>query len=209
MKTADLIERLAERPAPARAAPAVLATGPALGALVSFVIMMAWLGMRPDLAEAAGTWGYWVKFAYTLGFAAVVFRTVEQLSKPAATASPVFDVVPLAAVIVIALLQWIMTPAREHAALLMGSSSLQCPWRIVTLSLPLLAGTLWSMGRLAPTRPMLAGSAAGLFAGAAGAWIYAFACTESSVVFVAVWYTTGIALTGLLGALIGRWALRW
>jgi hypothetical protein len=44
--------------------------------------------------------------------------------------------------------------------------------------------------------------------GAAGAWIYAFAGTESPAVFVAVWYTTGIALTGLLGAMIGRRALR-
>ena len=53
------------------------------------------------------------------------------------------------------------------------------------------------------------GAAAGLFAGAACAWIHANARTESSAVFAAVWYTFAITLTGLLGAMIGRWALRW
>jgi hypothetical protein len=209
MKTADLIERLADSPASARNAAAMLSTGAIAGALIALTGMLAWLGLRPDLAEAAGTWGYWVKFTYTLALALLLFRTVERLTRPAVTLRLWMDAVPLAAVAAIALLQWTTTPSAEHGALLMGQSSLQCPWRIVTLSLPLLAGTLWGMRQLAPTRLMLAGAAAGCFAGAAGAWIYAFACTESSAVFVAVWYTLGIALTGLLGALIGRWALRW
>jgi len=209
MKTAELIERLSGNPAPVRDGATMMAAGAAAGALVSAAMMLAWLGPRPDLAAAAGTWGYWAKFAYTLAFAVLVFRTAERLAKPAATPSPMLDALPLAAIAITAFLQWMSTPAAAHMTLLMGRSAMVCPWRIVTLSLPLLLGTIWGMRRLAPTHAMLAGAAAGLFAGAAGAWIYAFACTESSVVFVAVWYTTGIALTGLLGALIGRWALRW
>jgi hypothetical protein len=51
--------------------------------------------------------------------------------------------------------------------------------------------------------------AAGLFAGATGAWIYSFSCNERSLVFVAIWYTLGIMLSGLLGALAGPRVLRW
>ena len=55
----------------------------------------------------------------------------------------------------------------------------------------------------------LAGAGAGLFAGALGAFVYAFYCTEVAAPFIAVWYTLGIALTSLLGGILGRWALRW
>jgi hypothetical protein len=65
------------------------------------------------------------------------------------------------------------------------------------------------MRQLAPTRPILAGGCAGLLAGAAGAWVYAFHCNESAAPFMAIWYTLGIAAAGLLGAATGRWVLRW
>lgn len=65
------------------------------------------------------------------------------------------------------------------------------------------------MRSLAPTRLHSAGFAAGFLAGAVGAASYALVCSEASVTFVAVWYMLGIALTGLLGALLGQPALRW
>jgi hypothetical protein len=77
------------------------------------------------------------------------------------------------------------------------------------LSLPALAGALWVLRSLAPTRPRAAGFAAGLFAGAAGAFGYAFACVEESAAFIALWYSLGIALAGALGALLGPRVLRW
>jgi hypothetical protein len=54
-----------------------------------------------------------------------------------------------------------------------------------------------------------AGFAAGLLAGGAGAWVYAFHCTESGLPFITLWYSAGILATALLGAVIGRWLLRW
>ncbi|HUE63256.1 MAG TPA: NrsF family protein, partial [Rhizomicrobium sp.] len=80
---------------------------------------------------------------------------------------------------------------------------------IVAVSLPVLAGAFWSLRRMAPTRLTEAGAAVGLFAGSAGAFVYAFYCTESAAPFVALWYSTGIGLSVMLGALIGRTALRW
>jgi hypothetical protein len=92
---------------------------------------------------------------------------------------------------------------------MMGRSHTVCPWRIAILSLPIFASVFWSLRRLAPTKPVLAGAAAGLLAGAAGAFVYAFHCDESAAPFVVLWYTVGIALVGLAGGLLGRFLLRW
>jgi hypothetical protein len=62
---------------------------------------------------------------------------------------------------------------------------------------------------MAPTRPMLTGFAAGAFAGGVAATVYGLHCGESTMVFVGTWYTLGVLGTGLLGAVVGRWALRW
>ncbi|MDE2299455.1 MAG: DUF1109 family protein, partial [Burkholderiales bacterium] len=75
--------------------------------------------------------------------------------------------------------------------------------------LPALAGTLWAVRGLAPTRPRAAGLAAGLLAGAVGALGYALSCPEVSITFVAVWYSLGIALVGGAGAALGPRVLRW
>ena len=47
------------------------------------------------------------------------------------------------------------------------------------------------------------------FAGAAGAFVYCFHCTEEAAPFIAVWYTLGIAVVTAIGALLGRSLLRW
>jgi hypothetical protein len=77
------------------------------------------------------------------------------------------------------------------------------------VTIPKLIGALWGLRRMAPTRLALTGAIAGLFAGAAGAWVYAFHCGESGALFVSVWYTLGIVSVGVLGALLGRFVLRW
>jgi len=75
---------------------------------------------------------------------------------------------------------------------------------------PPLAPGWWRVWRaLAPTRLRLAGFAAGLLAGAIGAAGYALSCTEESTAFIAVWYSAGIVLTGLLGGALGGRLLRW
>ena len=53
-----------------------------------------------------------------------------------------------------------------------------------------------------------AGFAAGVLAGSAGAFGYSFSCPEASIGFVAVWYTLGIVLTGVLGSVLGWRVLR-
>ena len=213
MKTDALIETLSDGVAPvaANAAIRTLALGLGAGALVSALTMMAWLGVRPDLSDAMATGGYWMKFFYTLLFACFGFWTLARLARPGlrVDAQAVLELLPLVAIASMAGMRLGQAPADARMALLMGASHDVCPWRIAALSVPVFIGVFWSMRRLAPTRPALAGAAAGLLAGAAGAFIYAFHCDESAAPFVAVWYTFGIALVGAAGGLLGRWALRW
>lgn len=212
MQTADLIERLSSEDTVSRPNATMLLLGPlATGCLVSLVAMWVWLGFRPDLADAIGTSAYWMKFAYTLAVAAICFWLTERLGRPGAAIARPRDllIIPLAVVVLLAAAQLMAAPADTRAHLLLGGSYNVCPWRIAVLSLPPLVATVIGLRRLAPTRLIAAGAAAGLLAGAAGAWIYAFHCDESAAPFVAVWYTLGIAAVGAAGGALGKWLLRW
>ena len=79
------------------------------------------------------------------------------------------------------------------------------PW---LAGLGLLAALL-ALRRMAPASPTLAGFAAGIMSGATGAWIYSFACDETGMMFLALWYTLGIVIVGGVGAVLGRFLLRW
>jgi hypothetical protein len=208
-----LIDRLVAdlAPTPAHAAARRLAVCIGAGLALSAILMLAWLGPRPDMMPAMGTVGFWIKFAFTALLALAGVAAASRMARPAGVAtSPVAMAVAVLAVItMLALAQFTAAPPAEHPALLLGISALVCPWYIMALSLPVLAGAFWAMRGLAPTRLTLAGAMAGLVAGAVGAFVYSFHCTESAVPFVAIWYTLGIAGATLLGALLGRLALRW
>ena len=77
------------------------------------------------------------------------------------------------------------------------------------LSLPVFAGVFWAIKGLAPTRLALTGAAAGLLAGAVGAFVYAFHCPETAAPFLGIWYVAGIAIPVLTGAVLGRRLLHW
>ncbi len=106
-------------------------------------------------------------------------------------------------------MQMMHAPADARMPMLMGHSSMICPWLIVLVSAPIFVGTFWSLRALAPTRIVLAGAVAGVTSGALGAWIYAFRCDETTAPFLLVFYTLGMALVGLAGAAIARRVLRW
>jgi hypothetical protein len=213
MKTDALIEQLVERAEPVAPGTVlrILALGLGGGAAVSTILMLAWLGPRPDLMAAMATGAYWVKFFYTLIFAVVALAAVERLGRPGAgsVARTAAMLLPFLAVAAVALWSWSATPPGAHRQMLYGQSYDVCPWRIIVVSLPIFCGVFWSLRKLAPTRPVLAGTAGGLLAGAAGAFIYAFHCAETGMPFLAIWYTLGIIMVGALGAVLGRLSLRW
>jgi hypothetical protein len=213
VRTDELIENLSGDLAPVAQATLArrLAAGLLMGMAVSFLVMWLWLGIRPDLVQAMATMGYWMKFAYTLAFTVLAFLLVERLMRPGVSARRQIwlSLVPFALLAILAAMRLGLTPDSARMALVLGHSHLVCPWNIVALSVPVFIAVFWSVRAFAPTRLVLAGAAAGLLAGAAGAFVYAFHCDESAMPFVAIWYTLGIVGVGALGGAVGGWVLRW
>jgi hypothetical protein len=213
VKTDDLIEELASVAAPSPGQPVsrTLILGLALGAAVSIAVMVLWFGVRPDLMDAMRTGPFWMKFAYALSVAALGFGLIDRLARPGGDGG-VFGpllLAPLAVMTVLAMYQLTGAPEEQRMKLVLGSMYEICTLNIVVVSAPIFLGLFWAMRSLAPTRLTLAGAVAGVLAGAAGTFIYAFHCNESAAPFVAIWYTLGIAAVGVLGALLGRSLLRW
>ncbi len=213
MKTDDLITLLARDATPVKrsALPLRLVLPVLAGVVAALAILVPWLGIRPDLAEAAAGATYWMKTIYTFGLGIAGFALVERLSRPGARSRLGWAMIALWAVlaVVFAAAQLISTPADQMQSAFMGSTWDKCPWRILLLSLPGLALTLWTMRRFAPTRPTLAGAAAGLLAGGLAATVYGLHCQETAMPFVAIFYSLGIMLSAATGALIGSRVLRW
>jgi hypothetical protein len=209
MKTDDLIGLLAAAAGPPPQAPVARRVGPAalLGLAVAVAIALGVFGAE---AAASGL-PLWTKLAYTGALAIASGWLLARHARPAMpVAAPWRLLVAILAVMgaLGALSLW-QAPAGERLDTLLGRYWLQCPWVVLALSLPALAAALWALRGLAPTQPRAAGLAAGLMAGSLAALGYSLACPEAAAAFVAAWYTLGVLLAGLLGALVGPRALRW
>lgn len=211
MKTDELIRFLAQGAGPAPQGLARRRIGPALvaGLLASMAGAYLTLGFVP--AQMYSHPAPWFKLAYALSMLLAAVWLVSRLARPAAPArTPAMVTVSvLLAAAAVGVGAWMATPAEVRTTGLLGHSWAWCPWFVLLLSVPALAGQMWALRGLAPTRPVAAGLAAGLVAGALGAGGYAFACTELAMSFVAAWYTAGILLAGGLGAVLGPRLLRW
>jgi hypothetical protein len=212
MRTDDLIAHLSAGLDPVRsgAVTRLLLGAAVMGVAGSALIMLMLLGPRPHLGAVMAHAGMWTKLAYTLAIAAGGFWLVERAGRPGAamTRPALVLALPLLAIVLLAALQ-ISAPGADIPHLVMGRSSRVCAFSVLMVALPTLAATFWALRRLAPTRLTLAGAGAGLLAGAAGAFVYCFHCSEEAAPFIALWYTLGIGLTAALGALLGRPFLRW
>ena len=212
MRTADLIATLAAEAAPIEpiAVTDRIAVAALLGAAVALVLLGAWLGLRP-LGEAARTGAFWMKASYTvaLGFAGLFL--VGRLARPDGRLGrgPLIVLAAIAAMIALAGLQIARATPGEAGALWLGHTWRSCSFNIVVLAAPVFLAIVWALRRLAPTRLALAGAAAGLLAGAAGATVYGLYCDETAALFVVTWYTLAIAVCAAIGALLGARWLRW
>lgn len=211
MNTNELIENLARGAgaAPRFAASRKLGWAACAGLLLSVSLCVTLFSPIPR--EMFATLAPWIKLAYTSALGLAAWWLVNRLSRPVAPlARPTAGVgLVLIVMALVGALAWLGAPAGERVAMLVGHTWLSCPTRIFTLSLPLLLLVLWILRGLAPTRLRAAGLAAGLLAGALAAFGYALVCRELSPSFVAVWYSVGIGLAAVLGAVLGPTTLRW
>lgn len=213
MKTDDLVALLARGPvsADAHAPEKRLLAATTAATLLALCAMFAALGVRADLSAAVALPMFWLKLLVPAAIAGAAFVAGARLSRPGGR-----PVAPWVAILATLSLLWIAsmidvatTPPAERLALVFGQSAWLCVLSVSALSLPVLIGTLLVLRRLAPTRPVLAGLAAGLLAGGTAATVYALHCSEMAPPFLGTWYVIGMAVPALAGTLLGPRLLRW
>jgi hypothetical protein len=181
-----------------------------IGTGITLAIVLG-IGLRQDLASALGQLDFLRKLVFTLAVALIGLSTVFQASRPGTevTRRALWMIAPFVAIACLALVELAPLDAAERRVIWLGQTSLSCPLNILLLSVPVLIALMAGMRRLAPTRPVIAGFAAGLASGGLAATMYALHCPEWAASFVATWYALGILASGVLGAVAGRRVLRW
>lgn len=211
MHTESLIEMLARGAGPAPRAVTLRRLLPVavLGLAASVLLAVGLFGLIS--IELFGTAAPWIKLVYAASMTVAAGWLAAHLSRPISRlAGPrLLTAAIVAAMVAFGLSEWLAASPELRRSILFGRSWFACPVAVLGLSLPTLAAALWAIRGLAPTRLRAAGFAAGLFAGAVGAFGYALSCPESSSAFIAVWYTLGMISSGVVGALLGPRVLRW
>ena len=213
MRTDDLVAALAADAAPVDPARAdrLFLRKLAAGVLLAVIATLVWLGPRPDLAAATTLGMFWVKLALPAAVAIGACLWAYRLAHPGARTghARAIALLPLLAISTAGVLVLAFAPPVQRLGLLLGDTWRECLLNIPLLSLPAFVLAFWGLRGLAPTRLSAAGAAAGLFAGAAGGFGYALHCPELAAPFLGAWYVLGMLIPAGIGALAGRWALRW
>jgi len=212
VRTDDLIDALAADGGPVRGPPRRLALVAVLGALAALVLVLTWLHTRHDLTQAMRGGMFWMKAAYTAVLGLAGYLAIERLARPTGSGRRgwLLAGTVLAVFAVAGIWQALVSPDVQSALrMLRGHSWHSCSRNILALGLPMLGLGLLAVRGMAPTRPVAAGFATGLFAGGVAATVYGLHCPENTFTFVALWYSLGVLLLAALGAVLGRWVLRW
>jgi hypothetical protein len=181
------------------------------GAFGATLLMAILLGVRSDIDAAAQLPMFWIKLAFPASVAVASLVAASRLSRPGARLGGARGGLVAPVLVIWLYAAWVLlaAPPAERAELVMGRTWRYCLVGIPTLAVPVFAATLWAMKGLAPTRPALAGAAAGLLAGAMAALVYALHCPEMEAPFIGVWYVVGMLIPAAAGALLGPLVLRW
>jgi hypothetical protein len=183
-----------------------------LGLAATALLFLMALGPRPDIAAAVQTVRFVLKPIEMALPAVLAAALMLRLARPTdqRTARLSAGLAAVAALLVAGVLaELVVVPSSEWGRRLVGERAVACLVSIPVLAAPLLVASLAVLRRGAPRRPGLAGAAAGLFAATAGAAFYALHCPDDSPLFVATWYSLAIVAVTAIGALAGRWLLRW
>lgn len=213
MKTSDLIAMLTR--GDVAVAPIQVerrfAIGIGLGLGVAVLLMEFTLGARDDFYAVLKMPMFWVKVAFASSLACASLLVVMRVSRPGAQLrhAPVAMLVPTVALWLMGIVTLSSATPQQRMNLILGDTWDVCPALIAMLSIPVLVSTLLAARGMAPTRLRLAGATAGLASGAFATLVYSLHCPEMAAPFIATWYTLGIAIPAVFGALLGPYLLRW
>jgi hypothetical protein len=211
-KIDDLIETLVSDLAPIgrQALRLRLACVIVLGITGAVVALLTSLPFRPHLHHVTLA-AFWVKFLYTASLMAVTIVALDRVARPEGSIVALVrvSVVAFSIMLLLSLAQIGTSPVTSYLGLIFGYSASFCPFLILAFGLPAFVANMWFLRRAAPMDPGIAGFVAGACGGAIGGWVYSLACIENGMPFIAIWYTLGVLLSGLLGTLVGKLVLHW
>ena len=211
MKTANLIDVLAQDAPVSWRLSNRLAMAFAVGTAAAMVIFVVAVGIRPDMSVAGHTIRVQFKLLFALTLMAGAVGAVSRVGRPEATPGA-FGFVLVAAPVLLALAvlaELAATPAQSWMPRLIGSNSLYCLTMLPTLALAPLVSLLFALRESAPARPGRAGAVAGLAASGIATVLYASHCPDDSPLFVALWYSCAIAMVVAAGHVAGARLLKW
>lgn len=213
MKTDDFISLLATgvTPVDRHAVAKRFSVATLTGLVTATLLVMVVLGVRADLFVVAVTPLFWAKIALPLSLIAGALSVVVRLARPGVTPGlgALLIFAAIAAVWGGAIYVLMGSAPDTRLALILGTTWRVCALNITLLSIPGFIAAFWALRNLAPTRPTLAGSCAGLLSGAMATLAYSLHCPEMGVPFWATWYLLGMAVPTAMGTLLGKYWLRW
>lgn len=213
MKTDDLINALAVDTATTR--PPVSRTMSiafAVGAVVSTLVLVALIGIRENLFEAISqSWEVAFKLIVTLAVVLPAYGLFKRSARPEGDLSGIAPFLIIAPLLLLGGVAYALQGVAwsDLASIVMSGNWTRCVVLIPLSAIAPLIATLYGLRDGAPAHPAMAGAAAGLLSGALAAFLYATHCDADNPMFVAVWYTFGIALMTIIGAAVGSRLLRW
>ena len=212
MKTKDLIDLLAsDTLQPHPPAQQQLVHPLLVSALVSGVLLVLVFGINPQIDQMAVHPAFLTKMLWLVSLMGFSLYGLFRLARPGMAGGHMGIGLGLSMLAMIGLgwVQYLQADTDARMSHWMGSSWDVCGISIAGLSLPVLGGLLWGLRQLAPTRHALTGAVAGVLSGSLAAAIYSLHCPETSFVFYAIWYTAGMVMSTILGAVSGARLLRW
>ncbi len=213
MHTDELITSLTHdlQPTPRDLVPRLIVYALCIGLAAALLILVLAYGLRDDLNTAFFSWPFWMKWTYAMSLGLTAYLLIERLARPGTQPGwlLLLPLLPIAMLTFMAIRTQLSLPEHARMATWLGHSYTYCSWNIGLLSIPIFAVLCRALRRAAPTQLRTTACVAGLMAGAIAAFVYGLFCTESSLSFVSTWYTLGILLPALVGAVFGNTLLRW
>jgi hypothetical protein len=176
------------------------------GLVAAAISYLAMLHPRPDLEALLRTARVLFKFLVTVPLAGAMIGLLDRIGRPAAPlgAWP-WLLGGIAAVLTTGVgVELAMSPPAEWATRLVGTNAGYCLFFIPAIAIGPLVCFIAALRQGMPSRPGLAGAAAGVASGAMAAAFYATHCPDDSPLFVATWYTLAVGITAVVGYVAGR-----
>jgi hypothetical protein len=176
VKTNDLISLLAEDAPVRMRLGRAMTIALAAGIVISAMLLLLTIGMRPDMEQAIRTARVFFKVSMTLVLAAAASSLVFRIGRPGAPlgARSLSLIVPLVLLIGAVAAEMATTPPGSWSTRMIGRYAPFCVFFIPVLSLAPLAGFMIVLRNGAPASPGIAGAVAGLAAGSIAAAINAW-----------------------------------